>query len=197
MRTYAYVMFGVVAQIIPPEFYPQDSPEGSIYEYSEGEYIPLDRRYTPEFRATCVDITDMDPQPQAGWVATPDGDTWSLAPYVAPPPTDAQIIASNTAMLQAANQLATAQKIALTNRIGTLQDAIDNIGVEGMEEFAATPAEVAELPVRKAQYSKWKNYAILLGRVTAQTGWALTVVWPAQPAEGMDLSVSAAAPETV
>jgi hypothetical protein len=103
----------------------------------------------------------------------------------------------NSAKLQQLNQLAAAQKKALTDRIGTLQDAVDNIGVEGMEEYAATPAEEAELPVRKAQYTKWKNYAIALGRVTQQTGWPATVNWPVQPATGMDLSVSSMAPETV
>jgi hypothetical protein len=119
---------------------------------------------------------------------------WSYAdgvftPPPVVPPTDAQIIAANTSTLQQANQLTTAQKTALTNRIDTLNDAI--------ELKMATPEEVAELPVRTAQLLEWKRYAVFLGRVTGQTGWALTVVWPAQPAEGMDLTVSATAPETV
>lgn len=106
-----------------------------------------------------------------------------------PPPTDAEIIASNTATLQQCTQLASAQKTALTNRVGTLQDAV--------ELEMATPAEIAELPVRQAQLLAWKKYAIYLGRVTLQEGWALTVEWPVQPTEGMDLSVSAVAPAAV
>ncbi|MHC3822513.1 tail fiber assembly protein [Pseudomonas sp. G3-19] len=113
------------------------------------------------------------------------------------PPTPAQVLAAQSAILQSLTQLANAQKTALTNRIATLQDAIDNVGVEGMEEFAATPEEQGEFPKRKAQLTKWKNYGIALGRVTSQAGWYTTVVWPAQPAEGMDLTVSARAPETV
>lgn len=118
---------------------------------------------------------------------------WSYAtgifsPPPVVPPTDEQLIAINTSTLQQLTQLATAQKVALTNRIGTLNDAIDL--------DMATPAEVAELPVRTAQLKAWKTYAVLLGRVTTQPGWALTVTWPVQPTEGMDLTVSASAPET-
>lgn len=118
-----------------------------------------------------------------GWSATQTDAVWSFAPYVPPPPTEAEIIAANTSALQQANQLAAAQKTALTNRIGTLQDAI--------ELEMATPAEVAELPVRQAQLLEWKRYAVFLGRVTTQTGWALTVEWPVQPAQGMDLTTNA------
>lgn len=106
-----------------------------------------------------------------------------------PPPTEAQLLAIASAKLQTANQLASAQKTALTDRIGVINDAIE------FEE--ATPAELTELPVRQAQLTAWKRYAILLGRVTAQPGWYATVDWPVQPDEGMDLTVSAASPETV
>jgi len=106
-----------------------------------------------------------------------------------PPPTDAEIAAANTVKLQQATQLAAAQKSALASRVGTLLDAV--------ELEMATPEEEAELPVRQVQLLAWKKYAIYLGRVTLQEGWALTVAWPTQPAEGMDLTVSASAPETV
>lgn len=101
-------------------------------------------------------------------------------------PTPEEVLASQSAILQRANQLAAAQKTALTNRIGVLQDAID------LE--MATPEEEAELAPRQAQLLAWKKYAILLGRVTTQAGWYQTVEWPAQPADGMDLTVSAARP---
>jgi len=110
------------------------------------------------------------------------------APEV-PPPTPAEILASQSAKLQGLKQLATAQKSALINRIGVLNDAIE------LEE--ATPAEVAELPIRQAQLLEWKRYAIYLGRVTTQEGWPPDVVWPTQPVEGMDLTVSATAPDIV
>jgi hypothetical protein len=123
---------------------------------------------------------------QIGW-SYKDGAFHEPAPI---PPTDSEIRATNTSVLQQNNQLASQQKSALTNRISTLQDAIDNIGVEGMEDFAATPEEEAEFAKRKTQLTQWKNYAIALGRVTAQSGWALKVTWPAQPKDGMDLSTS-------
>jgi hypothetical protein len=106
-----------------------------------------------------------------------------------PPPTPEQILASQSTKLQGLTQLAAAQKSALTNRIGTLNDAI--------ELEMATPEEVAELPVRQAQLLEWKRYAVYLGRVTSQEGWPPDVEWPVQPTEGMDLTVSATAPETI
>lgn len=102
--------------------------------------------------------------------------------FINPPP---DYLAINSARLQAATQLAAAQKSALTNRIGTITDAID------FDE--ATPDEIAELPERQAQLILWKKYAISLGRVTTQPGWHLVVDWPVEPPEGMDLSVSAVA----
>lgn len=111
---------------------------------------------------------------------------------VDPPPfTSEQILATQSQKLQELVRLAAAQKDALVNRISDLESAIENIGIEGQEEFAATPEEEAEYPVRKAQLTKWKNYSISLGRVTAQEGWFMTVSWPAQPIDGMDLTVSA------
>lgn len=113
--------------------------------------------------------------------------------FMNPPP---DYLAINSAKLQQFIQLAAAQKTALTNRIGDLESAIENIGVEGQEEFAATPEEQAEYTVRKAQLTKWKNYSIALGRVTSQAGWYSVVTWPTQPASGMDLTISAVTPET-
>lgn len=106
-----------------------------------------------------------------------------------PPPTEAELLAAQSFKLQQATQLAAAQKAALVNRVGTLNDAI--------ELEISTPEEEAELPVRMLQLKAWKTYAILLGRVTAQAGWYATVEWPIQPAEGMDLTVSGRSAETV
>lgn len=110
------------------------------------------------------------------------------APEV-PPPTPAEILASQSVKLQGLTQLAAAQKSALTNRISTLNDAI--------ELEMATQAEEVELPVRILQLKAWKTYAVLLGRVTSQAGWPPEVNWPVQPADGMDLTVSATTPEVV
>lgn len=100
-----------------------------------------------------------------------------------PPPTPAEILASQSAKLVALKAVANAQKVALTNRIGELNDAI--------EYEVATPEEIAELPVRVAQRKEWGLYSIDLGRVTSQEGWPPNVTWPTPPAEGIDLTVSA------
>lgn len=156
-----------------------------IIPYLDDEGRPIEQRYTPEFLSTCVEIPEG--------VTVREGDSCIDGvfgpPYVAPP-TAAQILESQSAKLVSLKRFAEAQKVALTARISTLQDAIDNVGVEGMEDFAATPEEQEEFPKRKAQLTKWKNYAILLGRVTTQAGWPPDVVWPIQPTEGMDLTVS-------
>lgn len=156
---------------------------GAVYELFDIEGDIVGQRH-PDFIAMCH-IVDGIPDIAVGWVATETDGVWSFAPYVPPPPTEAEILAAASLKLQQATQLAAAQKTALTERIGTINDAID------FEE--ATPAEIAELPVRQAQLTEWKRYAILLGRVTTQTGWYATVVWPVEPAEGMDLTVSAVA----
>lgn len=112
------------------------------------------------------------------------GDTYLNGAFISPPPpppTDAEIIASNIRMLQQYTYIATSQKSTITVRIGTLQDAID------LE--ISIPEELDELPMRQAQLLEWKRYAVLLGRVTRQRGWARTVVWPDQPTCGMDLAV--------
>jgi hypothetical protein len=112
-----------------------------------------------------------------------------FGPPIVIPPTPAEILTSQSIKLQGFTQLAAAQKVALTNRIGTINDAI--------ELEMVTPAEEAELPVRTLQLKAWKTYAVLLGRITSQSGWPPEVEWPVQPSTGMDLTVSAAAPEIV
>jgi len=172
-RIYAYVVNGLIHEIIQPFF------------DNEGIYVPIEERFMAEFVAMMHEVTDLNPMPLAGWTATEVGGVWTYAPYVAPPPTPEEVLASQSLKLQQAIQLAAAQKTALTERISQINDAID---------FGdATPAEEEELPVRTSQLTAWKRYATLLGRVTAQSGWYETVVWPVQPAEGMDLTVSAVA----
>ena len=105
--------------------------------------------------------------------------------YMNPPP---DILDIQSAKLAALKQLAEAQKVALTNRIGVINEAV--------EYEMASPEELAELPQRVQQRTDWGKYAVLLGRVISQAGWPHEVAWPAQPAEGMNLSVSSVAPTT-
>jgi hypothetical protein len=155
----------------------------------DGNDIPITERFTPQYVEQCVEITNLVPLPEFNWTATQVGGEWVFVPYVEPPLTPQQILVNQSAKLVGLKQLAEAQKVALSNRIGTLNDAI--------ELEMATPAEIAELPVRTAQLKAWKTYAVLLGRVTGQAGWPPDVEWPVQPAEGMDLTTSATAPDVV
>lgn len=148
-----------------------------------------------------VDCEFPDPE-HPEWLS-PDYDVEYWWPYsdgqppdpVKLPPTQEEILASQSAILSALNQECNAQKSALTQRISTIQDAIDAKDDPDAEEFWATPEEEAELPVRKTQLTKWKQYGILLGRVTSQAGWPPDAVWPTKPAGGMDLSVSSTSPD--
>lgn len=194
MKTYAFVVNGEVQEIIHPAVYVQPDPALEqqlgpdvwvILVTRVGQEIPIEERYHPDFVARMVEITGLDPQPQANWTYI----NGVFAPYVAPPPTPEEVLASQSAKLQSLTQLANAQKLALTNRISTINDAI--------ELEMATLEEETELPKRVLQLKAWKTYAVLLGRVTSQVGWPPDVEWPAQPLEGMDLTVSANPPQTV
>lgn len=167
MRTYARIEDCRVVEIVRP------------FVSEEGVEYAIEDSFTPQFVATLVEITNMDPAPVEGMNYI----NGVFSEYVPPPPTAQEILASQSAILQQLNQLAAAQKSALANRIGVISDAIE------FEE--ATAAEIAELPVRQAQQTAWKRYAVLLGRVTTQEGWPPNVIWPEQPAEGMDLTISA------
>jgi hypothetical protein len=123
--------------------------------------------------------------PSIGFIGIVEDDDPRYLLFMNPPP---DYLAINSTILQQLTQLAAAQKTALTARISTLNDAI--------ELEMATPEEVAELPIRQAQLLEWKRYAVYLGRVTTQEGWPPDVVWPVQPTSGMDLTVSAVAPQT-
>lgn len=161
MSTYAIIMAGIVSELVVT-----DSDMHDLYH--------------PDIQWANVDNV---PGIQAGWTAIEVDGVWEFSEYVAPPPTPEEVTAQNKSLLQVKTQIANSQKAALTARVSTLQDAID------LE--MATPEETVELPLRQAQLVEWKRYAVYLGRVTLQTGWALTVEWPAQPAQGMDLTVSA------
>ena len=55
MKTYARIDTGIVVEIILPM---QDA---------QGNEIAVSERFTPEFVATLVDITDANPVPQERW----------------------------------------------------------------------------------------------------------------------------------
>lgn len=168
MKTYARIQSGLVAEVIPPAVWDTDTyvvdADGTVTDqvlHHVGDEISLSDRYVPEFVAACVDVTDIIPTPKVGW--TYDGTTF--APYVAPPPTPAQILATNTATR---NQLLAAATLA----IAPLQDAVD-IG-------EATDADTTML-------TAWKQFRVAVNRVV------LTVqnpTWPAPPQLGYGAAIT-------
>lgn len=147
-KIYAYMQDGRIYQIVPASF------------DDEGNYIPLEERFTPEFVADCVDITDVSPQPQPNDAGTknPDG-TWSFSPYSPPPPTAAEILAANTATR---NTLLAAAALA----IAPLQDAVD-LG-------EATAQETALL-------TQWKQFRVTVNRIDLTKA---NPPWPQAPQPG-------------
>jgi len=136
---------------------------------------------------TLIAIAFGSPQSDDIWpnlVEVEEDDPRYLA-FISPPE---NVLVIQSAKLQGFTQLAAVQKTALTERIGTLNDAIDLA--------MATPEEETELPLRVDQLKLWKTYAVLLGRVTGQSGWPEQVDWPVQPLERMGLTVSAVVPES-
>jgi hypothetical protein len=152
MKTYAHIQDGRMIEVILPATYEFDSPDDFEPPYKAGDEIPIDQRFTPEFVATLVDITTITPAPSVGMVY----DGTSFSEYVAPPPSAAEILATNTALRDALLSQA-------TTAIAPLQDAVDL--------DMATDADVANLKA-------WKTYRVLVNRVDLTQS---SPNWPAAP----------------
>ncbi|MBH8610485.1 hypothetical protein I4N56_005690 [Pseudomonas mohnii] len=141
-------------------------------------------QFLDETRAVVMGIfaSPQDPDIYQNMGEVEDDDPRYLA-YMNPAP---NILAIQGAKLTGLEQLADAQKVALTNRIGIINEAVTY-------EMASSD-ELVELPKRVQQRTDWGKYAVLLGRVISQTSWPHEVQWPAQPVEGMSLSVSSVVP---
>ena len=55
MSTYVRIWKGSVAEVIPP------------FTNAAGQLVPIEARYTPEFVASLVDVTGLNPAPAQGW----------------------------------------------------------------------------------------------------------------------------------
>ncbi|RAS35870.1 hypothetical protein BX591_104200 [Paraburkholderia bryophila] len=67
MRTYARIDSGFVVEIIQP------------MTDADGNEIPIVDRFTPEFVATLVDVTDSSPMPGSHWTAIETKGVWAFA----------------------------------------------------------------------------------------------------------------------
>lgn len=93
----------------------------------------------------------------------------------------AEILQQSTDQLNALTRQANAQVTALTGRVTTLDYVINGQDEDDPDYIAPTAAEIAELPVRKAQLKSWNSYNVKLGRVKTTAGWPAAPVWPVMP----------------
>jgi hypothetical protein len=101
--------------------------------------------------------------------------------WVVVPATLSQWLAINTAELERLQRLANAQVTALQGRVNTLDYLINQQDPDDEDYIEPSAAEIADLPVRKAQLKSWNSYNVKLGRVSTQAAWPSAPVWPVQP----------------
>lgn len=69
MRTYARVEHGIYVECINPVTHTADPDDMAVGAGSRiGVEVPVEERFTPEVVSTLVDITDISPKPQVGWL---------------------------------------------------------------------------------------------------------------------------------
>lgn len=113
----------------------------------------------------------------------------------------ARLEAINTSLLDSKQRQATVQISAIQSRIDAINylintgdpDHPDYLEPDDPDYMAPTAAELAELPVRKAQLKAWNTYRGKLGRVMTSAGWYQTPAWPLMP-EPYTSEMSATAP---
>jgi len=142
--SYVRIADGRVCEIIEP-FFGEDGLE-----------VPIAERFSSETVAQMVDVTGIAPQPSEGDVATLNGETWSFAAYVPPPPSADQVRAAN-AMQR--DLLLKAADLA----VSPLQDAVDL-------QIATTSDQ--------ALLTKWKQYRVAVNRIDLTL---LAPQWPSPP----------------
>ncbi|MFT4118678.1 tail fiber assembly protein [Bradyrhizobium sp.] len=144
MKTYARIENGIVAEIILPA------------EDESGAEIDISVRYTPEFVAELVEVTEATGSAAQGQVYA-DG---KFADPVIEPPSNEELSAAALAHRDSLLRIA-----AL--RIAPLQDA-DDLGISTTEEQASLTA--------------WKKYRVALNRIEQQAGYPASITWPDEPA---------------
>lgn len=101
--------------------------------------------------------------------------------WVIVPATTEDWLDDSTRRLNSKSRQAGAQITALTTRLAGLNWAISGQDPDDEDYEPATPEEIAELPVRTAQLTKWNSYNRKLGQVKTQATWPVDPVWPVMP----------------
>lgn len=128
-----------------------------------------------------------------GWIEGPDyvtpGYTYANGVFTPPVPTYEEILAAATSTLLSKQKVSNTQISYIQLRIDTINDAI--------EMDMATDDEIAELPVRTLQLKAWKQYRVILGRMTQQPDWPTNPQWPTAPELYTSETSSSVASKTV
>jgi hypothetical protein len=111
-----------------------------------------------------------------GWGYVDENDP---LPEVVPSPQQVESLAFSN--LEGRQRQALLQITAIQYRIDAIEYLVNGQDEDDPDYMEPTPAEIAELPVRKAQLKSWNNYRAKLGRVTSIAGWYETPTWPAIP----------------
>jgi hypothetical protein len=148
-------------------------PVIEAHHLSDKEPLFLVLEYDPEPVIRGLDTTAPGP------IRFEDGR--AIQGFIVVPATYEQWLEESTEILNALSRQAGAQLSAIGTRIEGLNFAIDGQDPEDPDYDPATPEEIAELPVRVAQRTKWNSYNRKLGQVKTQPGWPASVVWPAIP----------------
>lgn len=118
--------------------------------------------------------------------------------WVVVPATIEQWLEDSTRILNAKSPQAGAQISALNTRIAGINWAISGQDPDDDDYEPATPAEIAELPIRTAQLTKWNSYNRKLGQVNTQATWPVDPVWPVMPEPYTnEMSLMAKSPDPV
>jgi len=122
MKTFAYIVNGSVAEVIPPKTFDQNvyANDGSTVLHKLGDEVDISERYSPEFVRELIDVTGVSPTPERGWVY--NGTTFAApVPYV---PSEDDILSGNS-VIQSSVLAAASIAIAPLQLAVSLGDAND------------------------------------------------------------------------
>jgi len=74
----------------------------------------------------------------------------------------------------------TSRSEAAATQILRIQDRVETLGY-GIDAGVATPQDEAEQQTLAQVLKAWKTYKFMLGNVSRQAGWPLSLDWPEQP----------------
>jgi hypothetical protein len=154
MKTYAHIQDGKVVEIIVPMAQEFDSPEGVEPVYMAGDEVPIDQRFTSEFVAELIDITNTL---NVVIGMTYDGTTFA-APVEAPPPAVDYVTVN------------AAQQVALMTTANAVTFGMADAYISGLLDDADT-----------AKFKAWAAYKLALSKVDLTKAQP---AWPTVPASG-------------